>query len=118
MNEVRELRELAGLTQAEIGRRAGVAQPHVSAFETGRRRPSQAMVARLRAAARPRPSDVVRGHREEILAVAARHQAGMVRIFGRRTVEATLLVWRFLEQDLPALRVYVVDEILGEPAGP
>jgi predicted nucleotidyltransferase/DNA-binding XRE family transcriptional regulator len=79
---VRELRHAAGLTQQELARRAGVAQPNIAAYETGQRAPSAAMVARLRAAAPPRPSRVVADHRAEILALARQHKAAHVRVFG------------------------------------
>ena len=81
-NVVRELRQAAGLTQQELARRAGVAQPNIAAYETGQRAPSAAMVARLRAAAPPRPSRVVADHRAEILALAREHKAAHVRVFG------------------------------------
>jgi predicted nucleotidyltransferase/DNA-binding XRE family transcriptional regulator len=79
---VRELRQAAGLTQQELARRAGVAQPNIAAYETGQRAPSAAMVARLRAAAPPRPSRVVADRRAEILALAREHKAAHVRVFG------------------------------------
>ena len=81
-NVVRELRQAAGLTQQELALRAGVAQPNIAAYETGQRAPSAAMVARLRAAAPPRPSRVVADHRAEILALAREHKAAHVRVFG------------------------------------
>ena len=79
---VRELRQAAGLTQQELALRAGVAQPNIAAYETGQRAPSAAMVARLRAAAPPRPSRMVADHRAEILALARQHKATHVRVFG------------------------------------
>ena len=81
-NVVRELRQAAGLTQQELALRAGVAQPNIAAYETGQRAPSASMVARLRAAAPPRPSRVVADHRAEILALAREHKAAHVRVFG------------------------------------
>ena len=79
---VRELRQAAGLTQQDLGRRAGVAQPNIAAYETGQRVPSAAMVARLRAAAPPRPSLVLADRHEDILAAARQHKASHVRVFG------------------------------------
>lgn len=35
-NVVRELREAAGLNQAELASRSGVAQPNIAAYEAGR----------------------------------------------------------------------------------
>jgi transcriptional regulator with XRE-family HTH domain len=44
---VREARSDAGITQAELARRAGTAQPAVAAYETGMRTPSVATLERL-----------------------------------------------------------------------
>ena len=71
MSEVQDLRVAAGLTQDELAARSGVAQPNIAAYENGRRNPSAAMLDRLRAAAKPRPSVVL-----------ARHRASRVRVFG------------------------------------
>lgn len=82
MNQVRALREAAGLSQRELANLSGVAQPNIAACESDRRVPSPKMLDRLQAAARPRPSTVVRQRREEILSIAARHRARDVRVFG------------------------------------
>lgn len=81
-NVVRDLREAAGLSQSELGERAGVAQPNVAAYEAGRRRPSAAMLQRLRAAARPLPHDALAAHRDDLVALAARYGLSNVRVFG------------------------------------
>jgi len=47
---LRDARHRAGLTQVELGRRAGVDQSVVSAYESGVRQPSVPMLARLVAA--------------------------------------------------------------------
>ena len=82
MSEVREIRLAAGLTQAELAARSGVAQPNIAAYEAGRRRPSSAMLARLRAVARVLPHEALAAHRAEVLAIAARHGIEHVRVFG------------------------------------
>lgn len=46
-NLVREARKRAGLTQAELGRRAGVPQSSIARIESGARTPSTDMVERL-----------------------------------------------------------------------
>ena len=46
-NLVREARKRAGLTQAELGRRAGVPQSTVARIESGARDPSTELVERL-----------------------------------------------------------------------
>lgn len=82
MNEVLELRRAAGVSQADLAARSGVAQPNIAAYETGRRRASAAMLERLRASLRPRPGEVVTARRDEILGVLARHHMTGVRVFG------------------------------------
>ncbi|MFD3509112.1 helix-turn-helix domain-containing protein [Nocardia sp. NPDC058666] len=82
METVVDLRLAAGLTQAESAARSGVARSVIAAYEAGTRRPSPMMLTRLRAVARPRPSGVVAKHRDQIIALASRHKAHRVRIFG------------------------------------
>lgn len=82
VNPVRELREAAGLSQAELARRSGVAQPNIAAYEAGRRRVSTEMLDRLRAAARPLPHDALAAHRAELVSLAARYGLSNVRVFG------------------------------------
>lgn len=81
-NEVRELREVAGLSQAELSRRSGVAQPNIAAYEAGRRMASPEMLDRLRAAARPLPHDALATHRGELVALAGDFGFSNVRVFG------------------------------------
>ena len=49
--QLRAARERAGLTQARLAARAGTSQATLSAYETGRKRPSVETFARLLAAA-------------------------------------------------------------------
>ena len=42
-----ELRRSRGLTQAELGRRVGVSEAAIRAYETGKRRPKQAHLERI-----------------------------------------------------------------------
>ncbi|WP_370287768.1 helix-turn-helix domain-containing protein [Nocardioides sp.] len=81
-DEVRALRTAAGLTQAELAARAGVAQPNIAAYESGRRRASSATIARLRRAAAPRPGEALATHRTALIALAARHGLTQMRVFG------------------------------------
>ena len=46
---IRTVRRRAGLTQAELATRSGVARPALSAYENGRRQPSVATLARIAA---------------------------------------------------------------------
>lgn len=81
-NVVRELREAAGLSQAELAERSGVAQPNIAAYEAGRRRASAAMLERLRQAARPLPHDALAAHRDELVTLAGSYGLSNVRVFG------------------------------------
>lgn len=82
MNEIREARERAGLTQAELAEVSGVARPNIAAYESGARTPSPAMVQRLLAAIKPRPSSCLAAHRDDVRRLG--HEFGMenVRVFG------------------------------------
>ncbi len=80
--QIRAAREAAGLSQAELAARAGTSQPAVSAYESGARRPAKLTVARLLAAAAPRPSIILARHRDTIIDLARRNKAHNVRVFG------------------------------------
>ena len=79
---IRQAREAAGLSQSELAVRSGVAQPNISAYESGVRHPSPKMVGRLVSAARPRPSAVLAANRDAVLALAEANKAVDVRVFG------------------------------------
>ncbi len=79
---LRELRERAGLSQAQLAQRSGVAQPNIAAYESGRRNPSASMFDRLRAAMRPLPHEALEQHRDELKALAAEYGLSNVRVFG------------------------------------
>lgn len=84
---LREARRLAGLSQAELARRAGTSQATVSAYESARKQPSVTTLSRLLAAAGarltvehgrapvvlPSPADHARAGRAlgEVLSLAA-----------------------------------------------
>jgi predicted nucleotidyltransferase/DNA-binding XRE family transcriptional regulator len=92
---LREARRRAGLSQVELGRRAGIAQSVVSAYESGRRQPALTTLAALvratghdldvRVIGAPLPGPVGRRltrHRAEIVRTAEAHRVGNVRVFG------------------------------------
>ncbi|MGH3578698.1 MAG: helix-turn-helix domain-containing protein [Mycobacterium sp.] len=98
---LRDARRQARLSQADVARRAHVAQSVVSAYESGRREPAFSTLARLVAAtghrlvvglepdgrSRPGLPDTplgrrLRRHRVAVLATAGRHGASNVRVFG------------------------------------
>ena len=53
-----ELRRSRGLTQAELGRRVGVSEAAIRAYETGKRRPKQAHLERIADALGVRPEAI------------------------------------------------------------
>jgi len=79
---VRDLREAAGLSQAELAERSGVAQSNISAYESGRRRASRDMLRRLREAARPLPHEALATRRDQLRALATEFGLSNVRVFG------------------------------------
>jgi uncharacterized protein len=79
---IQQAREAAGLSQSELADLSGVAQPNISAYESGTRRPSARMVQRLISAARPRPSTILAAHRAQVLDLARANKAENVRVFG------------------------------------
>ena len=93
---LREARQKAGLSQAELGRRAGVTQSVVSAYESGARQPSVPTLQRLIEATgseleigftEPGPGREsvgkrLRRHRRQIKELVARHGLSNVRVFG------------------------------------
>lgn len=82
MNPIRGAREHAGLTQAELAERSGVAQPNIAAYESGRRTASPQMVTRLVGATRARPSVALRTHRDLIVELAAARGLTDLAVFG------------------------------------
>jgi uncharacterized protein len=97
---LREARLRSGLSQAELGRRAGVAQSVISAYEAGRRQPSLPVLLALIAGTghaldvelrptqterRPLSGPVgrrVQRHRNRLRRIAADHDVRDVRVFG------------------------------------
>lgn len=79
---IREQRERAGLSQSELAAASGIAQPNISAYESGQVTPRPETVERLFAAMRPRPSVVLERLRDRVLEAAARHRILAVEVFG------------------------------------
>ena len=97
---LRRARSQAGMSQAELATRAGVAQSVISAYEAGRRQPALSTLARLIEAAgydlvvdiRRKPRRLsrlsgpvgrkVRRKRHELVAAAAAHDVTNLRVFG------------------------------------
>lgn len=123
-NALRESRERAGLSQAQLAARSGVAQPNIAAYESGRRNPSAAMVDRLRAAMRPLPHEALETHRSELKRLAAGYGLSNVRVFGSAergtdTTESDLdiLVARSPNVGLLAIAEFTIaaEQLLGVP---
>jgi predicted nucleotidyltransferase/DNA-binding XRE family transcriptional regulator len=98
---VRRARTAARLSQNDLAARAGVAQPMISAYESGRREPSlptltklvEATGHRMRIELVPAPADqlglpdtrlgrLLRRHRRAVLEISAKRKTHNVRVFG------------------------------------
>lgn len=72
---IRMLRASEGLTQAELEKKTGVNRSNLSAYETGKRRPRPATVARIMAAVGSRPPAISRTAAAAVDALAERVRA-------------------------------------------
>lgn len=80
--DIRAEREAVGMSQAQLARAAKVAQPNISAYENGRRRPSAEVIERIRAALSHDLAARAHRHRDEIYRLVAEHHATSPRLFG------------------------------------
>lgn len=80
--DIRAERLAAGLTQSQLAAAAGLTQPNLSAYENGRRLPTDAVLERLRHALVGRPSTRLDLHRAEVRALVVEHHARDPRVFG------------------------------------
>ena len=81
MVDLRVEREQAGLTQARLAELTGIAPSNLSAYESGKRPASPAMIERIRRAM-VRPSDRLREKRAEVLTIISRNGGTNPRVFG------------------------------------
>jgi uncharacterized protein len=93
---IRGAREQAGMSQTDLARRAGVAQPVISAYETGKREPSLPVLEKLINATghdllidltrKDLPAGTrlehIRRHRDEVIELAAKRGIHNIRVFG------------------------------------
>lgn len=79
---IRAARTAAGLSQAELARRADLRQSHIAAMESGSRAVSAEMLTRVLRAARYRPSIPLEEHAEEIIRLGASEGIHNIRVFG------------------------------------
>ena len=121
---IRLAREDIGMTQTALAQAAGMQQPTIPAYETGRKQPRAESFERIMAAAQTRPSIPLTVYADEIRAAAARHRLRDVRVFGsavRGTDSAAsdidLLVGTEAGADLFDLGAFVdeVEEMTGFP---
>ncbi len=105
MADLRAERERAGLTQARLAELTGIAASNLSAYESGTRRASPAMLDRIRRAM-IRPSDRLRAHQDEVRTLIRRNGGRNPRVFGS--------VAR--GDDNPASDIDIVVDVLPEDA--
>lgn len=82
MLTIREARVLAGLSQAELARRAGTSRPALAAIESGARSPSAELRGRLLRATGVSPAVLVAARRAELLEVLDRYGVTDPRLAG------------------------------------
>lgn len=79
---IRSARRDVGMSQTALAAAAGMQQPTISAYESGRQQPRAESLERILRAARTRPSIPLSVYADEIIAVAAEHHLVNVRVFG------------------------------------
>lgn len=79
---IRAARVDVGLSQTELAEAAGMQQPTISAYESGREQPRPESFERIMSAARTRPSIPLAVYAQEIRSEASRHHLDNVRVFG------------------------------------
>lgn len=79
---VRSARADAGLTQAELARRAGIQQSSLAQIEGGRRAVSEEMLERILSAADYRPSVALAAYADRIIELGRRRGLVDIRVFG------------------------------------
>ena len=79
---IRVAREDVQLTQVELARAAGIHQPTLAAYESGKRQPAADTLRRILVAARTRPSTPLAIFAAEIRDSARAHGLDDVRVFG------------------------------------
>jgi len=79
---IRAAREDIGMSQSALAAAAGMQQPTISAYESGRKQPRPESLRRIMTAARTRPSIPLAIYAEEILEEAKRFHLSNVRVFG------------------------------------
>ena len=81
-DRIRDMRATAGITQSELAVRSGISQPKLSDYERGVITPNPSSCERILRELRPRPSQLLEKHADEILVLARDHHISRVRVFG------------------------------------
>ncbi|WP_263089454.1 helix-turn-helix domain-containing protein [Curtobacterium sp. RIT-PI-V] len=79
---IRAAREDLGLSQTSLAAAAGMQQPTISAYESGRKQPRPESLRRILSAAHTRPSIPLTVYADAILEEAKRFHLENVRVFG------------------------------------
>lgn len=79
---IRTAREDMSMTQAALARAAGIHQPTLAAYESGRRVPREETLRRILTAAKTRPSVPLGLLADEIIQLASNRGLTNVRVFG------------------------------------
>jgi len=79
---IKAAREDVSMTQSALARAAGIHQPTLAAYESGRRIPRPDTLQRILVAARARPSVVLELMADEVIHSAMNHGLANVRVFG------------------------------------
>lgn len=79
---IRAAREDVRLSQSALASAAGMQQPTISAYESGRKQPRPETLSRILLAARTRPSIPLALYADDVLQQAARFHLVNVRVFG------------------------------------
>lgn len=82
MPSIRERRESVGMTQRQLAKATGIAQPNIAAYESGRRPLTDGVRLRIEQATARRPSERVALHRERLHELVAQAGGANPRIFG------------------------------------
>ncbi len=119
---LRQKRHDSGFSQRELARASNIPQPNIAAYESGRRMPSDATLARLNQILGTPTLQRIGASRAEIAKAAIRRGLGNVRVFGSvargeatRDSDVDLLVHPGPEVSLFDLAGFAleVEEILG-----
>ena len=119
---IRSARQVMGLTQADLAKRAKTTQSAVAAYENGSRKPSEHTLSRLLTAMGFKPSLLIDRRRADIIQIASRYRADNIRIFGSvaRREDTSLsdidLLVKF-DRGVSLLDLVALEDELGETLG-